>query len=102
MDPGGQVGTERPAIVQAFARVRLEAVAGRLVSVGYDTDAKTFETTFIGDAATTGPNLISLGATSFASIEARCDGNVVTGEGKEPLAIVCAGPGTHTLRLTAK
>ena len=102
MDPGGQVGTERPAIVQAFARVRLEAVAGRLVSVGYDTDAKTFETTFIGDAATTGPNLVSLGATSFAGIEARCDGNVVPTDGKEPLAIPCAGPGTHTLRLTAK
>lgn len=102
LDPSGQTGTERAAIVQAFARVRLEAVAGRLVSVSYDADAKIFATTFVGDSASAGPNLVSLGATAFAGVEARCDGNVVSPDGKEPLAIPCGGPGTHTLTLTAR
>lgn len=95
--------TERPAVFAAHARVRLEAAAGRLVSVGYDSDANRFQAVFIGDPAITAPNLVSVGSTpGFSSYVATCDGNPVTVAAGPPLAIPCNGAGVHTIVLTPR
>ncbi|HEX7663805.1 MAG TPA: cellulase family glycosylhydrolase, partial [Polyangiaceae bacterium] len=93
--------TERPAVFAAHARVRLEAVAGRLVSVGYDSDAKRFEAVFVGDPNVTAPNLVSVGQTpGFANAKATCDGNEVAIGTGNPLSIPCNGSSTHTIVVT--
>jgi endoglycosylceramidase len=96
-------GTERAAVVAAMSRVRLERAAGRLVSVAYDEGAKAFTATFVGDAAVTAPNVVSIGATAgFASFAATCDGAPVQTTGASLVSLPCGGPGVHTIALSAR
>jgi endoglycosylceramidase len=95
--------TLRASVAQAIARPRLEAVAGALVSVGYDMDAKRFEVHFVGSAAVTAPNVVALGSAltlAAAQWKATCDGVSVTPTGTDPLQIACNGDGAHVIVLT--
>jgi endoglycosylceramidase len=95
--------SERAATVAAISRVRLERAAGRAISVAFDADAKTFTASFVGDAAVTEPNVVSIGATpGFGSFVATCDGATVTTTGGPLVEIPCGGPGTHTVTLSAR
>ncbi len=94
------VATERPAVVAALTRVRLEAAAGRIVSVAYDADSKRFEAHVAGDAAVTTPNIVSIGGVS--PTHATCDGRVVAltpGPSDKTLQIACNGVGEHVVTL---
>ncbi|MDB4992733.1 MAG: Endoglycoceramidase [Myxococcaceae bacterium] len=94
------VATERPAVVGALSRVRLEAAAGRIVSVAYDADAKRFEAHIAGEAGVTAPNVVSLG--SATPSRATCDGRAVTlapGPNDKTVQIACNGAGDHVLVL---
>ncbi len=102
LDPQAEVVAERPTTESALARVRLEAAAGRIVSVGYDADAKRFQLDLAGDAAITAPNLVSLGdVAGFDAPVVTCDGHEVSVERTEPLQIPCGGAGAHTLVVAA-
>jgi endoglycosylceramidase len=93
---------ERANVIAALSRVRLEAIAGSLVSVSYDADARRFQADFVGDDAVTAPNLVSVGATpGLAQPHATCDGHDVAVMAGEPLQIACGGAGTHRIVLTA-
>jgi hypothetical protein len=96
--------TERPAVVRAMTRARLEAAAGELVSVGYDETAMTMTVTFNGSDAVTAPNVIAIGAGATvpaAKWTAMCDGKSVVTGGTDPLSIACGGAGFHTLVVKA-
>jgi endoglycosylceramidase len=98
------VATERPAVVQAMTRTRLEAVAGALVSEGYDEAAMTMTVVFDGSDAITAPNVLSVGAGATvpaAQWTATCDGKSVPTGGADPLSIACGGNGVHTLVVSA-
>lgn len=98
------VATERPAVVQAMTRARLEAVAGTLESVGYDETAMVMTVTFEGSQTVTAPNLVSVGAGASvpaAQWTATCDGKSVGTGGADPLSIGCGGNGVHTLVVSA-
>lgn len=102
-DPKTLAATRRDAAVAKFSRVRVEAVAGQLLSVSYDADARALEVRFRGDDAIRAPNLISIGATpSFTTYDATCDGAGVAAAAGEPLALPCSGAGEHVLRLRAR
>ncbi len=106
-DYDGDAGTltERAAVVKAMTRARLEAVAGALVSVGYDEDAMTMTVTFDGSDAVHAPNVVSIGAGASvpaAKWIATCDGKSVSTGDADPLAIACGGAGAHTLVVSAK
>jgi len=94
------VGTERPAVVAAMTRPRLEAAAGNLVSVAYDATASSLTVVFNGSEAVTAPNVVSIGAGASVPASgwtATCDGKAVTTNGKDPLSVSCGGAGAHTL-----
>ncbi|HRH00872.1 MAG TPA: cellulase family glycosylhydrolase [Polyangiaceae bacterium] len=96
-----RVGTkweERPAVVSALTRLRLERVAGRLGRVGYDREKRRLAFTFEGGAAG-GRNVISAGRLA-GTVDAKCDGRSVAAEGKGPLEIPCGGPGSHEVLVT--
>jgi endoglycosylceramidase len=96
--------TERTAVVSAMTRARLEAVAGALVSVGYDESAMTMTVTFDGSDSIAAPNVVSIGAGASvpaAKWTATCDGKTVATSGVDPLSIVCGGAGFHTLVVSA-
>jgi endoglycosylceramidase len=92
------VATERSAVVSALSRTRLEAAAGRIVSVAYDADAKRFEAHIAGAPAVTAPSIVSIG--SSLPNHVTCDGRAVAatpGPGARTLQIACNGPGAHVL-----
>jgi endoglycosylceramidase len=92
--------TERPSVVQAMTRPRLEAASGVLLGVAYDPTTPSLMVTFLGSAKTTGPNIVSLGAaetTPAGDWYATCDGTKVMMSGSDPLQIACGGEGEHTL-----
>jgi endoglycosylceramidase len=102
-DAGTQ--TERASVVAAMTRPRLEAAAGQLTGVSYDTTLQALTVTFNGSAAVTAPNVVSIGAGATvpaAQWTATCDGESVATGGADPLSIPCAGPGGHTLVVSAK
>ncbi len=99
------VPTERAATVQTLTRARLEAVAGLPVSIAYDTTAQKLTVQFIGSAAVTAPNIVSVGAEASppaSAWKATCDGAAVTTSGSDPLQIACAGEGAHVLVVSAQ
>jgi endoglycosylceramidase len=100
---GDGSSTLRASVAAALARPRLEAVAGPLVSVSYDADAKRFEAHFAGSAAVGAPNVVAMGSAlqpPAAQWKATCDGAPVTPTGTDPLQIACNGDGPHVLVLT--
>jgi hypothetical protein len=103
-DDAGITAVIRPAVVQAFTRARVEAVAGALVSVAYDPTAHRLETRFVGASAVTAPNIVSVGSAAVAPASqwtATCDGTAVATNGTDPLQIPCSGPGDHVLVVSA-
>jgi len=97
-------GTERPAVVAAMTRTRLEAAAGTLVSVAYDTTKEQLTVVFNGSDSVTAPNLVSIGAGAkvpASAWKATCDGESVTTGESDPLSIPCHGSGAHTLVVRA-
>jgi hypothetical protein len=104
MDDAGVTGVERPAVVQAMTRARVEAVAGSLVSEAYDPTAHSLEVHYVGASGVTAPNIVSVGAAAVAPAsqwKATCDGAAVATNGSDPLQIPCSGPGEHVLVLAA-
>jgi len=99
------VATERPAVVAALTRARLEAAAGTLLSVKYDATALVLTVVFEGSASTTAPNLVSIGAGATVPAvdwKATCDGQPVATGGADPLSIPCSGAGEHTLVVSGR
>jgi endoglycosylceramidase len=97
--------TERPAAVQAMTRPRLEATAGAPETVAFDAAASSFTVRFVGSAAVTAPNVVSIGAGAAVPAgqwKATCDGQSATTGGSDPLQIACGGAGEHTLVVSAK
>jgi hypothetical protein len=89
---------ERPNVVNALSWVRAEAIAGRILSLKFDPDARRFEARFTGDANVKAPNLVSIGARpGFDTYEITCDGMPLEVARTEPMAIPCNGPGAHTI-----
>ena len=99
--------TERGAVVQAMARIRPEAISGRIASVAYDPTAKQLTVHFIGAYAITAPNIVSvsgglLGAakTTAGLWSATCDGVTLPTDGSDPMSLECDGDGDHALVVT--
>jgi endoglycosylceramidase len=95
------VGTkweERPAVVNALTRLRLERVAGRLGRVGYDREKRRLTFTFEGGTAA-GRNVVSTGRLA-GTVDVKCDGRGVAAEGKGPIEIACGGAGSHEVVVT--
>lgn len=91
---------ERPAVVQALARVRLEAAAGRIVDIRRPDGAASLVVDIEGTPGTR-ENLISLG-TRYVLDRATCDGNITPTINGEPLRATCGGPGRHVLEIHAR
>jgi endoglycosylceramidase len=94
------VASPRDTVFNAMKRVRAEAIAGQLVALGYDAQARRFEARFVGGGAT-GPNVLSLGG-ALAVYDATCDGLPVLHGSLDPASLDCGGEGEHTLVLTAR
>jgi hypothetical protein len=95
--------TLRAPVAASLARPRLEAVAGALLSVAYDAVAKRFEVDFLGSAAITAPNVVSLGSALVPAApewNATCDGAKVATSGGDPVQIACNGDGPHAIVLS--
>jgi len=88
---------ERPDVIAALTRLRLERVAGRLEKVAYDRAAKKLTFSFEGVSGATGEATKSVVSTGrFAgSLSVTCDGKGIAAEGKGPIAIPCGGAGAH-------
>ncbi len=90
---------ERANVTAALARVRIEATAGRVVSLARPDGPTSLVVTFEGTEATR-ENLVSTGA-RLVFQRASCDGEAVISEGSEPLRLACGGPGRHVLDVRA-
>lgn len=90
--------TERPKVVEALTRIRLERVAGRLGKVAYDSSRKSLSFTFEGSSASS-RSVVSTGRLA-GTVVATCDGRTVAAEGTGPLQIPCGGPGGHEVTVT--
>lgn len=88
---------ERAVVVSALSRVRVEACAGRVVSIDHHVDAGTLAMTFFG-LPSTREHLVSLG-TRFVAKRTRCDGADAVRSDGEPMRVTCGGPGRHVLEL---
>lgn len=97
-DHVGATWVERPVVVDALTRIRLERVAGRLGRVGYDRAQRRLTFTFEGGASA-GRSVVSTGRLA-GTVDVKCDGRGVAAEGTGPLAIVCGGPGSHEVTVT--
>ncbi|MFO0684368.1 MAG: cellulase family glycosylhydrolase [Sandaracinus sp.] len=95
--------TERPEVFDAHTRVWAEVIAGEPTTAHYDREAHALTLSFEGrgDLA---PHVIRV-PTSFASFTASCDGAPIAEATREAttgrVEAICAGPGTHTLVVTA-
>ena len=89
---------ERDAVVSALSRVRLEACAGRVVSIDHSVESGTLKVTFVGMESSS-EHLVSFG-TRFKATRASCDGTdaaiIIDGE---PARVTCGGAGRHVLEL---
>ncbi len=94
---GGWV--ERAKVTSALARVRIEAVAGRMVTVRHPDGPGSLVVEIEGIAASR-ENLVSLGAHHVLS-RATCDGAEVVATAGEPVRVNCGGPGRHVLEVRA-
>jgi endoglycosylceramidase len=86
---------ERAIVIDALARVRLEACAGLVTRVDYDAARGVLEVHFHG-LETTRENLVSFGVRHEVK-RATCDGKSVEISIQEPSRIACGGPGAHVL-----
>ena len=103
VDAQSLAATDRPAVFADFARVRPEAIAGKIDAISYDRVARSLEVRFTGDSKISAPNLISIGGTpGFTAFDATCDGKPVTSAASEPLSFDCHGAGQHTLKISAR
>lgn len=107
-DTASDSWAERPSVISAHARVRVERASGRIAKVGYDPAAREFSMTLVGDAKVTAPNVLTIGETAGfkgGTFDATCDGKRVAPEAAgaaDPVAIACGGAGAHTLVLKAR
>lgn len=93
---------ERPNVVEALTRMRLERVAGRLGKVAYEREAKRLTFTFQGVEGAAGAGLrsrVSTGRLSGA-LDVKCDGKGIAAEGRGPIEIPCGGAGGHEVVVT--
>lgn len=88
---------ERPDVVAAMTRMRLERVAGRLERVAYDKSSETLTFSFFGIEGASGERLRSRVSTGRlrGELSVTCDGKGLAAEGTGPIAIPCGGPGRH-------
>ena len=96
-DRRGGEWVERPNVVAAVTRMRLERVAGRLAQVTYDRTERRLTFTFQGIEGATGAaatSVVSTGRMSGA-LNVTCDGTALAAEGTGPIAIPCGGAGGH-------
>ena len=100
-DYNGQVPTPRAAVFTAMQHVRAESLAGRVVSVGYDSTAHRFEAQFIGDGKVASDNVIAIGG-ALANYDATCDGVPLAHDASDPVTLPCGGGGAHVLVLTGR
>ncbi len=88
---------ERPSVITALTRMRLERVAGRLGKTTYDRAEQKLVFSFEGVEGATGDsvkNVVSTGRLSGA-LSVTCDGKGLAAEGKGPIVIPCGGAGGH-------
>jgi len=96
------VARERPAVVRALTRVRLEACAGRVESIERPTP-EILRVTFRG-LDTEREHRMSLG-TAFVAESASCDGTplpLLPGGAPSTVTMSCGGPGRHVLEVKVR
>lgn len=97
--PGG-AWVERSAVVGALSRLRLEAAAGRVVSIARPEGPGSLVAEIEGDGELV-ENLVSVGV-AFRDPLATCDGAPVAATPGEPISVRCGGPGRHRLEVRAR
>lgn len=92
---------ERPAVIAALSRVRVQTAAGRIVSIRHPAGPASLVVEIEGASdGDVRDNLVSFGA-RYAPSRATCDGAVVAITPGEPARVPCGGRGRHVLDVRA-